>query len=74
MSTDRRLEAAKRLEELTVMAKQMVIDLRLVNNNYDGYRRVYWLRKELSKVVASLGGGVPRVSDLPGKYERLIES
>lgn len=66
LRTRKRLEAANRLEELTAIAKQVVIDLR----GQDGaakqqaasdmaYARVYWLRRELGHVVATLGVGLP---------------
>lgn len=63
----KRLEAAARVEELTIVAKQLVLDLRgepgdrrsQENADLTAYGRVYWLRKQLGYVVASLGSGAP---------------
>ena len=62
----RRLNAANQLEDLIVVAKQMVLDLRGVPSregqedaDLTAYGRVYWLRKRLGYVVATLGVGHP---------------
>lgn len=64
----RRYEAAARVEELAAIAKQVVLDLRgeldatavgHLRANDTAYARVYWLRRELGRVVAELGVGLP---------------
>ncbi len=58
-----RYEAADRVEELAAIAKQIVLDLRgdpddrasQEDADLTAYGRVYWLRKQLGYVVASLG-------------------
>lgn len=69
--TQQRLEAADRLEELVITAKQMVIDLRAnpapdtagreawLRSNDMAYARLYWLRREIGYVVNQLGVGLP---------------
>jgi hypothetical protein len=60
------LKAAETLEELSVVIQAMVNDLRtqrpipgVYYNRRAAYARVYWLRRELSRVVASLGADRP---------------
>lgn len=65
-------KVANELEDVALLAKHMVIDLREGEPN--AYARVYWLRWRLGKVVAELGVGVP--SGLPAiaeEYERYLE-
>lgn len=52
-------EAAAKLEELAADMKQAVIDLRESGNQVFAYQRLYNLRTALSRVVQSLGVGVP---------------
>lgn len=64
-----RFEAAARVEELAAIAKQIVLDLRgdpddrasQEDADLTAHGRVYWLRRQLGYVVASLGG--PRAPD-----------
>jgi hypothetical protein len=50
--------AAALLDDLTITARQIVSELR--NDPQDhAYAKVYWLRRELSRIVATLGEGVP---------------
>lgn len=49
--------AANRLEELTIIQKEAVKNLRL--GAPDAYAQVYWIRREMSKIVGSLGFGIP---------------
>lgn len=51
------LSAANALEDLTVKMKTAALDLREGTN--DPYAVAYYLRRELSRVVATLGAGVP---------------
>jgi hypothetical protein len=54
------LEAAGRLEELLGDMKQAVIDIREHSHNRAWcYWRLYTLRKELGRIVATLGAGTP---------------
>jgi hypothetical protein len=62
----RRRDAADQLEELIIVAKQMVLDLRgepsresQEDADLTAYGRVYWLRKRLGYIVATLGVGHP---------------
>jgi hypothetical protein len=57
-------DAANRLEELTTMLKQVTLNLR--DGAPNAYAQVYWLRQEMSKIVASLGIGVPTDLDITG--------
>lgn len=59
-----RYAAAARLEELAAIAKTMVLDLRGDGESREdadltAYGRVFWLRRQLGYVVASLGAGAP---------------
>lgn len=64
-SRDRkRLDAARRLEELVALAQQMVLDLRGAGDSQEdadltAYGRVYWLRKQVGYIVSDLGHGAP---------------
>lgn len=56
----KRMEAAARIEELAAIAKAMVLDLRGEGESQEdadltAYGRVYWLRKQVGYVVATLG-------------------
>jgi hypothetical protein len=73
-----RLEAADRVEELAVIAKQIVLDMRgdpddrasQEDADLTAYGRVYWLRTQLGYVVASLGQpGTP-----PSWVRKLVKS
>lgn len=62
----KRLAAAARIEELIEIQKQLVLDLRGTPDkagrddaDLTAYGRVYWLRKQVGYVVASLGVGAP---------------
>lgn len=77
-------DAAAELENITVMMKQAVLDLRASRGGQihasaalgNAYARVYYLRRELGRVVAALGVGVPRSVVLRGiekTYRGLIE-
>lgn len=64
-------KAANELEDLAIIAKIMVNDLREGKPN--AYGRVYWLRRQLSYVVAGLGIGIPKGLDaIETEYERLV--
>lgn len=80
--------AAAELENLTVMMRQAVLDLRknsaVTGHNAadptrairDAYARVYYLRRELGRVVTTLGIGVPapsRLRDVEKTYRALIQ-
>lgn len=58
MLREKEIQAANRIEELIIIAKEMVIRIRN-GDEPDAYAAVYWLRRELGYVVASLGVGVP---------------
>lgn len=63
--------AAHQLEDLAIIAKLMVTDLRDGDDN--PYGRVYWLRKQLGYIVANLGQGVPTGLDkIEQHYETMI--
>ena len=82
-------EAAAELENLTVMMKQAVLDLRANSERAsrggqthaseslnDAYARAYYLRRELGRVVATLGVGVPvnyRLRGVETAYRALIQ-
>lgn len=50
-------EAANRLEELTIVGKEIVLSLR--SGDEESYAKMYWLRRELGYIVNTLGVGVP---------------
>lgn len=59
-----RSEAADRLDELAAIMKQVALDVRGEGNSDEdadltAYGRVFWLRRQLGYVVASLGHGAP---------------
>jgi hypothetical protein len=60
------VEASFRLEELSVELKELILDLRDPRCP-DPYARVYHFRREIGKVVATLGTGYPRI---PTSWER----
>lgn len=63
--------AANQLEDLATIAKIMVTDLREGKPN--PYGRVYWLRKQLSQVLAELGAGIPKGLDkIETEYEKQL--
>lgn len=72
MSIDPKINlAANQLEDLAIIAKFMVTDLREGEDN--PYGRVYWLRKQLGYIVANLGQGVPIGLDkIETHYETMI--
>lgn len=49
--------AAARIEELSMISKQVVQNLR--DGAPSAYAQVYWLRREMGRVVATLGVGTP---------------
>jgi hypothetical protein len=58
--TDKTTEAAAKLEELSVDLKQAIIDIRENSGNSKWcYWRIYYLRRDLSRIVATLGAGIP---------------
>lgn len=68
---DRVNQAANELEDLAMIAKLMVTDLREGKDN--PYGRVYWLRKQLGYTVAKLGVGVPKGLDvIETEYEKQL--
>lgn len=70
-------DAANRVEELSVMIKEAVLDLRDDARHDDittAYARVYVLRRELSRVVASLGAGVPVNGAVMRRIEKTYDS
>lgn len=71
-------EVATRLEELTIIAKQIIIDLRdditEIHQSPPTYTRVYYLRREMSRLAARLGSGVPSgLTKLESRYEQLVQ-
>lgn len=65
------LNAAHQLEDIAVIAKAMCNDLREGADN--PYGRVYWLRKQMSYLVATLGEGVPSgLQAIEKHYEREV--
>lgn len=75
MTTDKDLKAAARLEELLIIGKQMVDDIRTGEGpgNGDAYSLLYWLRKEISYVVATRGEGAgSALGAIKAHYERLV--
>lgn len=77
MTNDRtaQLDSANRLEELGVALGEMVRDLRIGKPH--AYARVYWLRRELGRVVTTLGTDAPSshvLRDVAREYEELISN
>lgn len=50
-------EAAAKLEDITVVSKQMVVDIR--EEVVDPYAALYWLRREIGRIVSTMGVGLP---------------
>lgn len=68
---DKVLNAAAQLEDIAVIAKMMVTDLREGADN--PYGRVYWLRRLMTYVVNDLGAGTPTgLQAIEDYYERQI--
>lgn len=71
------VESAAELENISVMVKEAVLDLRnaaRVGDVADAYARVYFLRRELGRVVAGLGAGVPRnLAAVETEYRELTQ-
>lgn len=79
-------EAADALEDIIVMAKQVVIDLRAnsrvtgrnaadpVRAVHDSYGRVFALRRKFGRIVAGLGSGTPsRLGAYEEQLDRLVQ-
>ena len=74
MPKSREIAAANLLEELIPAMKEIVISLRN-GTEEKPYVAMYWLRRELSYIVASLGVGSPKsaeISAIESKYEREV--
>ena len=56
---EKQLDAANRLEDLAMDMKLLIPELREGMTSAAAYRKVYELRRELGRVVATLGCGVP---------------
>ncbi len=65
-------QAAADLEALVPVMKQMVINLR-TGEETQPYAAVYWLRREISHVVATLGAGQPNLTRAEKSYGQLIQ-
>lgn len=65
-------EVAARLEDLTVIMKQMVSDLR-TGKEERPYAAVYYLRTQLSREVAKLGAGAPNIAKVSRYYESFVQ-
>lgn len=64
----KRLEAAGKVENLTIIMKD--ISKRLYDGlEPDPYAALYWLRRELGYIVATLGVGVPNTKEVAERYE-----
>jgi hypothetical protein len=72
MDREKELQAARCLEDLTVIMKEMARNIRN-GSETDAYAAVYWLRREIGYVTATLGGGVPNTSKVAGRYLAQIE-
>lgn len=66
---EREIAAANRLEALVPAIKEMVIQLR-DGTEKQPYSAVYWLRREISRVVATLGAGTPNTATVEYKYQQ----
>lgn len=77
---DQVLRAADRLEELSVVIEQIINDLRTQRplsgeyyNRRAAYTRVYWLRRELSRVVSLLGADRPeQLNKVDDEYQTFL--
>lgn len=61
VNRDKVVAAANRLEELAPILKEMVVDFR-DGTEPDPYASVYWLRRELTRIVSGLGYGQPSLT------------
>lgn len=69
----KRQEAANRLEELAIIAKTMVEDIRTGDGPADPYSLLYWLRTEVGRVVATMGAGPGRsAQSIKDHYEKMV--
>ena len=71
MRREKEVDAASRIEELMIIAKEMILRLRL-GQEPDSYAAVYWLRRELGYVVATLGVGVPDTTVVEPYYHEYL--
>lgn len=71
------VESAAELENISIMVKEAVLDLRnaaRTGDVADAYTRVYFLRRELGHVVAGLGVGAPRnLAAVEAEYRELSQ-
>lgn len=51
------IQAANELEDLIPVLRDMVNQLRV--GDPQPYARVYWFRRDVSRIVARLGAGIP---------------
>lgn len=70
--TAKELEAAGRLEDLIVMAKEMVTCIR-DGSERQPYAAMYWLRRELGYAVRDLGEGVPNTAEVENYYRQQVQ-
>lgn len=64
---EKEIRAANALEDLTPAIKDMVRRIR-EGAEPDPYAAVYWLRREVGRVVASLGAGQPYLRGVETRY------
>ena len=70
--TKEMLTAASELEDLTVMAKEMVSGIR-DGSEREPYAAVYWLRRELGYIVRKMGQGVPNTAEAENYYRQQVQ-
>lgn len=66
---------ADRLEDLSGVLKDFVLDFRADLNREALYARLYWLRRDIGKLVTMYGSGIPNSSitkSLSDKYGEAI--
>lgn len=56
-------QAANDLEDLTIVAKQIVLFLRKTDDRAKAHALVYVLRTQMEKIVSNLGGETPSAAN-----------
>lgn len=66
-------QVASDLEDLIPVIKEMVMRLR-TGDEEQPYAAAYWLRRRISRSVASLGAGAPNTDKIEQYYKQFIQA
>jgi len=73
MFREKEMKAASDLENLVPAIKEMVSRIHDGTENQP-YSAVYWLRREMSRIVATLGAGQPNTNKVEEYYRKQMQN